>query len=38
MNAGWLILFLATLWLAVFGSIPGRAAEVAEPALQRDRR
>lgn len=25
MKAGWILLALATLWLAIFGSAPGRA-------------
>ena len=28
MKTGWFLLVLATLWLALFGSVPGRAVTV----------
>ena len=36
MEAGWILLILATLWLAFFGSVPGRSEAIDNSAAARD--
>lgn len=37
MNAGWILLGLATLWLALFGAMPGRATDAPSAVLPHGR-